>query len=130
MHRRYRARSLRVLAIAHGHFFIVYPPRCLMIPISMTVGQSFTVSVVAVPAGGELDGPPSYVQSAAGVLSLTPSADGLSCVVKALAPGSDTISVKDVSQGTPIAGDDVVVVTVTAPVVPSTALHVTVSTPA
>ena len=101
-----------------------------MIPVSMTIGQSFTITATPIPPNGVLDAPPTYAMLTGGFVTLTPAADGLTCLVTAVAAGSDTISVKDTSLGNPISGDDVVVVTVTVPQVPATALHITVSTPA
>jgi hypothetical protein len=100
-----------------------------MIPVAMTVGQSFTINVVPIPPNGVEDNPPTYTLDVPGGVTLAPAANGLSCLVTAVAPGVSNISAKGLSLGTPIAGDDTVQVTVSAAQVPATALHVTVTTP-
>lgn len=97
-----------------------------MISVSMQVGQKFTIGLTPIPPNGVVDGPPNYVQQVGGLVSVAPSADGMSAEVVALAAGVETITVKGLSLGNPIAGDDSVVVTITPAPVPATALHVTV----
>ena len=130
---RRRVRKLYVTAYNKHRF---YPRRTHMgvttIPVAMNVGDSFSIELSELPANGVQDSIPTYsdVPSVPGVVSITPAADGLSALVKALAPGIDTIGASVVSLGTTVQGDASVVVTVAAPPPPPVAiqtLHVTVS---
>lgn len=107
----------------------VHKRRDRMIPVSMQVGQSFTITLAPIPTNGVLDVPPTYTADNPGVVQIAPAVDGLSAKVTAVAVGPVTISVAGVSLGVSITGDSTVVVTVASAQVPATGLHVTVSTP-
>ena len=123
-------RFFAVLVIPTDCGVYVYERERHMIPVSMQVGQTFSILLVPIPTNGTLDAPPTYSADNPALVTITPAADGLSAKVTALASGAVTISANGVSLGNPIAGDDVVVVAITTPQVPATGLHVTVTTPA
>lgn len=66
---------------------------------TLNVGQSDTLvcsgTVGNPPVPAPLPAAPSYAVDTPGIVSLTPSADGLSCKVTALAPGNCTVTVTD-----------------------------------
>lgn len=66
---------------------------------SLIVGQSDKLVCSGTYQGqpAPLPAPPTYSVDKPGIVSLTPSDDGLSCVVTALAPGSCTVTVADAS---------------------------------
>ena len=56
------------------------------------------------PAAGAFDSPPAWSVDDPTIATLTPSADGLSCLVVALKPGNATLSVAAVMGGVSFAG--------------------------
>ena len=104
--------------------------RKVMANVSMNTTQQFTISVTPVDASGNpgtIDAPPTYPVDTAGICTIVPSADGLSCLVQGEAVGTCNIAPTALSGGNPIVGP-VVSVTVTAPPeLPATQLLVSVS---
>ena len=98
--------------------------------ISLTDLQEVAAAVSAVNAAGKavpLPVVPVWAVADAGIVSLTPSADGLSCEVTAVAVGTTTVTVSaTLADGSVISAPAVpVAVTASGPV----ALVVTVGTP-
>lgn len=92
--------------------------------VSLDVTQKFTITVFPAQADGSPgveDGPPQYVvkddPGAAGpVLTMIPSADGLSCECRGANAGTTTITPTSTANGAPIVGVDIQVTVTPAPV--------------
>lgn len=86
---------------------------------SMYVGQSFVVTLTPETASGgpgAIDAPPKYNVDAAGIVTITPSADGLTATVLASAVGNVVITPNDTANALPIAGNPIAVTVTPAPV--------------
>ena len=93
--------------------------------VSMDTTQKFSITLATIPAGSQIDGPPSYHVDTPGIVTITASADGLSASVAGVAAGTCTITPSALANAKPITGSPVQV-TVKVPVVFATALEVTV----
>ena len=80
--------------------------------MSLNTKQKFGVTVIP---DGVIDGPPAWAVSPSGIVSLTPTADGLSCEVIALAPGTATVTPSALAGGNPISGLPIAVTVTAAP---------------
>lgn len=102
--RHHRARRLKE-CICPGHGVRVrwhFHHEVLMASVSMTIAQKFTISVLPEDAGGnpgQIDGPPTWAVDTPGIVTLTPAADGLTCVVAGLAVGSCNVTPSATSGG-------------------------------
>jgi hypothetical protein len=98
-----------------------------MLSATGVVGQSGTMTITPIPANGTIDaGSGAFSVDVPGVVTLTPSADGLSCVIAATTPGICNITWNGTSLGNAISGDNALQCTVTAAPPPvATAGHVT-----
>ncbi len=85
--------------------------------VTLDTAQKFTIAVAPVQdsgAPGTIDAPPTYPVDTAGVLTLVPAADGLSCECRGATVGSCTITPTALAKGKTITGP-AISVTVTAP---------------
>lgn len=85
--------------------------------VSLDTTQKFSIEVAPVQDDGSpglIDGPPTYEVDNAGVLTLLPSADGLSCECRGNTPGSCTITPTALANWQTITGPPIEV-TVTNP---------------
>lgn len=64
-----------------------------MAEASMKVGQELAARINIQPAGGKLDGPPTWATSNDGVLSVAAGGDGLEATIRALAVGEAKVTV-------------------------------------
>lgn len=88
--------------------------------VSLSTKQKFLVTLTP---DGAIDGPPTWAVSPSGIVTLAPSADGLSCEVIGLATGTATVTPSATAGGNLISGLPIAC-TVTA--VPATTLAETI----
>ena len=98
--------------------------------VTLDTASKFTILVKPVDAAGNpgtIDGPPSYPVDTQGVLTILPSADGLSCECRGATVGTCTITPTATAAGAKIVGPDIQVTCVAPPQKPATQLVETVS---
>lgn len=100
--------------------------------VSLLTTDKFSISLATVPAGSQIDGPPTYPVDVANVVVIVPSSDGLSASVVGHTAGTCTITPSALANGVVVTGPPVQV-TVSLPVPPpppppvfATSLDVTV----
>lgn len=86
-------------------------------PVTLKLGQSVVYSLQEVDASGNpispavsFDAPPTWKTTSPTIASVTPSADGTTCTVAAVAPGSTTVEADASVNGGDVFGTDVVTV--------------------
>lgn len=85
--------------------------------VTLDTQSKFTIQVAGVTdsgAPGNIDGPPTYPVDSAGICTILPSSDGLSCEVRGATVGTCTITPTAMADGKVITGPPIDV-TVTAP---------------
>lgn len=98
--------------------------------VNLDVTQKFTITVQPVQddgTPGQIDGPPTYPVDSAGILTLIPSSDGMSCECRGNTVGTCTITPTAVANGKTITGPAIDVTVTPAPVKFATQLVETVS---
>ena len=93
--------------------------------VTLDTAKQFSVQVTPVDTNGNpglIDGPPTYAASPTGFVTLVPSADGLTCVVKGTAAGTCTVTPTALAKGVSITGGAIQVV-VTIPLQEATKLN-------
>jgi hypothetical protein len=114
MDRHHHRRATQLLARVHGHHVRVrfsHDRRRFMVSLDTT--QKFTIEVLPVQddgTPGQIDGPPTYPASQAGILTIVPSADGLSAECRGIGVGSCTITPTASAGGKVITGPPIDVV--------------------